>query len=70
MLGSSIGSYGSIAGSYGKRSVDSPVIAVNDVFAGRPKARRVALYEGMPWSRPRSMSIAPKSFVNDSRGSA
>ena len=32
----------------GKRSVDSPVIAVNDVFGASPKARRSSLYDGMP----------------------
>ncbi len=45
----------------GNWSVDSPVIAVNDVLAGSPYAWRIWLYVGMPWSRPRSMSIAPRS---------
>ena len=30
-------------------------------FAGNPYACRSWLYVGMPWSRPRSMSIAPRS---------
>ena len=39
----------------------SPVTAANEGFAGNPYASRSLLYEGMPWSRPRWMSIAPRS---------
>src|SRR5215831_2526127 len=45
----------------GNVSVDSPVTDVNDVFDASPYALRIALYIGMPWSRPRWRSIAPRS---------
>ena len=43
MFGSSIGLLRLISGSLGKRSVDSPVIAVNEVFGARPYAWRSSL---------------------------
>src|SRR5690348_9418502 len=47
----------------GNWHVDSPVIAVNEVFGANPYAWRSWLYVGIPWSRARWMSIAARSVT-------